>query len=108
VPVCFSNRSHCFVRISFRWNSLEVARFYRRQKGYPFLTKWLISTCHFFSQIAKKFFAERTFWQQQRHSITGDADVKFSFVVFTVCTLLALSIACTGSLPDCMAVVVAI
>ncbi len=62
-----------------------------------FLAKWL-----------KKNWLNRTFWQQQRHSITGDADVKFYFVVFIVCALLAFSIACTGTLPYCMAVVVAI
>lgn len=60
------------------------------------------------SSTVSNVFADRTFWQQQRHLITGDADVKFSFVVSIVCALLALSIACTGSLPDCMAIVVAI
>ncbi|MCI0619068.1 hypothetical protein L0244_39360, partial [bacterium] len=57
--------------------------------------------------MVKKILLNRTFWQQQRLSITGHADVKFSFMVFIVCALLATGLACAGTVPDRLAVAAA-
>jgi len=46
--------------------------------------------------------------EQQRLSITGDADVKFSFVVFIVGVVLAAGLISTGPISDRLAVVAAI